>query len=70
MRTVRNGKKVTPYCDECGCRLKIEDGKAYHFLGKLAINDVTLTATIVEDARRHACSKVSVLYILSDNLSI
>lgn len=47
MQTVRDGKKVWPYCSECGCRLnKVAEGVLTHFQG-----------TYIKDARGCICKE-------------
>lgn len=66
MLTVRDGQKVWPYCEECGCRLTGETGIIGHWWGK--VEKVSPMEQIVyTDARGHNCSKLIDFWILDDD---
>lgn len=55
-RVVRDGKRVWPYCVECGCRLQVntdyydEKPTLSHFLNEWKVG---------RDAREHPCSYIN-----------
>lgn len=67
MKTVRDGRRVWPYCPECGCRLSIKkDGPKYwvqHWWGE--VTRVSSVESIVHNDRRgHSCSKLLEFWML------
>lgn len=49
---VREGKRVAPFCPECGCRLGQFEDMWYHFVPEN-------TVYVERDARGHKCSLVN-----------
>lgn len=66
MKTVRDGRKVWPYCTECGCRLEIDQVAAYYFEGHhtLAHFNGGWGKNSWVDARGHSCSKITNKWIV------
>ncbi len=57
MKTVRNGQKVWPYCEECGCRLQVSGNLAQHWWGEKE-ETAPHTFTVYSDARGCRCSSL------------
>lgn len=56
MKSVRDGKRVWPYCSECGCRLAIDKNNFYTVDGYHLLNHWSGIGWH-EDARGHTCPK-------------
>lgn len=66
MKLIRDGQKVWPYCDECGCRLAISHvptSDNYEGLFRLSHFIRDFDADI--DARGHACSNINHTWLTS-----
>jgi hypothetical protein len=66
MLTVRDGQKVWPYCEECGCRLNTKNGIIQHWWGEHEYQP-NHVVVLKSDARGHKCSKLIDFWIVDDN---
>lgn len=63
MKTVRDGQKVWPYCDICGCRLDIRRTSGFHeVVGHFIVRHFGYGW---QDARGHSCSKINHEHIVT-----
>lgn len=63
MKTVRDGQKVWPYCEECGCRLQVAGNFVGHWYGETKITGLH-EITVISDARGCKCSKLIDFWVL------
>lgn len=59
MKMVRDGQKVWPYCEECGCRLEVNPILWYEFKAHDILRHFP-GETFETDGRGHKCSKIFV----------